>query len=124
MQIGRGYKCLIIFPITILVLMVMQPDRVAHSQTTVRVAQIPGINQGPCNPGPEEKPWLNPNQTPGCRALEVIVTMKLDRDSFAAWDSDSHAWRVYPGTYSVMVGSSSRDIRLKGSFTIPSKQNL
>jgi len=61
-----------------------------------------------------EKILLKPGET-------KIVAMKLDRDSFAAWDSDDHAWRVYPGTYSVMVGSSSRDIRLKGSFTIPPK---
>ena len=47
-----------------------------------------------------------------------IVTMKLDRNSLAAWDTESHAWRVYPGTYSIMVGSSSRDIRLKGAFTV------
>jgi len=47
--------------------------------------------------------------------------MKLDKDTLAAWDTDSHAWRVYPGTDSVMVGSSSRDIRLKGSFTIAPK---
>jgi beta-glucosidase len=47
-----------------------------------------------------------------------VVTMKLDKDTLAAWDTDAHAWKVYPGTYSVMVGSSSRDIRLKGAFTI------
>jgi beta-glucosidase len=50
----------------------------AQSQEPVRVAQIPGINPGPCTPGPEEKPWLNPHQTPGCRALEVIAGMTLE----------------------------------------------
>jgi len=30
-------------------------SRPANSQTAVRVAQIPGINPGPCNPGPEER---------------------------------------------------------------------
>jgi beta-glucosidase len=47
-----------------------------------------------------------------------VVTMKLDKDTLSAWDADTHAWKVYPGTYSAMVGSSSRDIRLKGAFTI------
>jgi len=47
-----------------------------------------------------------------------VVTMELDKESLGAWDSDSHQFRIYPGTYSVMVGASSRDIRLKGSFTI------
>ncbi len=40
-----------------------------------RVAQIPGVNAGPCSPGPEEQPWRNKNQTPQCRALEVIAAM-------------------------------------------------
>src|SRR5215472_16634747 len=47
----------------------------ALSQSPARVAQIPGITPGPCNPGPEEKPWLNRSQTPECRALEVIAQM-------------------------------------------------
>jgi beta-glucosidase len=59
-----------------LLLMMAQSGRWANSQA--RVAQIPGINPGPCNPGREEKPWLNPNQTPGCRALEVIASMTLE----------------------------------------------
>jgi beta-glucosidase len=50
-----------------------------------------------------------------------VVTMNLDKDSFAAWDTESHSWKVHPGTYSIMVGSSSRDIRLKGLFTIASR---
>lgn len=49
----------------------------AFSQTQGGVARIPGIDPGPCKPGPEEKPWLNPDQAPGCRALEVIASMTL-----------------------------------------------
>ncbi len=55
-----------------------QIDSPAHSQSVARVARIPGIDPGPCNPGPEEKPWLNPKQSPGCRALEVIASMTLE----------------------------------------------
>jgi beta-glucosidase len=50
-----------------------------------------------------------------------LVTMKLDRNSLAAWDSETHAWRVYPGAYTIMVGSSSRDIRRRGAFMLGSK---
>ncbi|MGD0099099.1 MAG: fibronectin type III-like domain-contianing protein [Acidobacteriota bacterium] len=46
------------------------------------------------------------------------VIMQLDRNSLAAWDSESHVWKVYPGIYSVMAGSSSRNIRLRGTFMI------
>jgi beta-glucosidase len=55
-----------------------QAEHPAPAQVPARVAQIPGINPGPCNPGPEERPWLNPNQPPGCRALEVIASMSLE----------------------------------------------
>jgi beta-glucosidase len=63
-----------------------------------------------------EKVWLKPGES-------KIVSMKLDNDNLAAWDTDSHSWKIFPGTYSVMVGGSSRDIRLKGSFVISGSQN-
>ncbi len=47
-----------------------------------------------------------------------IVTMKLGKNSLAVWDVECHGWKAYPGVYSVMLGSSSRDIRLQGSFPI------
>jgi beta-glucosidase len=56
-----------------------------------------------------EKIFLKPGES-------RVVDLTLDRDSFAAWDSNSHAWKVYAGAYSIMVGSSSRDIRLKTSL--------
>jgi len=61
-----------------LILIIGQNDRSALSQPPARIAQVPGINPGTCIPGPEEKPWLNPNQSPGCRALEVIASMTLE----------------------------------------------
>lgn len=48
---------------------------VFSQQAGMRVAQIPGLNAGPCNPGAEEQPWRNKSQTPECRALEVIAAM-------------------------------------------------
>ena len=50
-----------------------------------------------------------------------VATMTLDHESLAAWDADTNQWKVYPGTYSVTVGASSREISLKGSFTIAGK---
>jgi beta-glucosidase len=50
-----------------------------------------------------------------------VVTMNLGKDSFAAWDAETHAWKVHPGNYTAMIGSSSRDIRLKSSIAVPSK---
>ncbi len=49
------------------------------------------------------------------------VAMKIDENNLAFWDTESHGWKILPGAYSVMVGSSSRDIRLKSTFTVPMK---
>jgi hypothetical protein len=31
---------------------------------------------------------------------------------------ETYAWKVVPGTFGVSIGASSRDLRLKGSFTV------
>jgi beta-glucosidase len=46
------------------------------------------------------------------------VTIPLAADAFSAWDEGTHGWKVYPGTYTISVGSSSRDIRGKTSVSI------
>ena len=46
------------------------------------------------------------------------VHLKLNARSFASWDKDTHNWKVLPGTYRIMVGSSSRDFRLQGYLQI------
>ncbi|MGA8365778.1 MAG: fibronectin type III-like domain-contianing protein, partial [Candidatus Acidiferrales bacterium] len=48
------------------------------------------------------------------------VRLALDARAFSYWDIKAHAWAVMPGTAKVMVGASSRDIRLDGSVTIES----
>lgn len=40
------------------------------------------------------------------------VRFALDARAFSFWDVQSHAWKVAPGTYDVLVGSSSRDLPL------------
>jgi beta-glucosidase len=58
-----------------------------------------------------EKLWLKPGES-------KTATMALNRDSLSVWDEATHGWKLVPGAYTVNVGSSSRDIHLKGSFTI------
>src|SRR5579863_9142310 len=70
----RGFRA----SICLLAALLVGLAELAVSQPAPRVAQIPGIAPGNCNPGPEEKPWLNPRQTPECRALEVIAQMTLE----------------------------------------------
>lgn len=46
------------------------------------------------------------------------VHLTLDSRAFSYWDVNSHGWRVAPGEYKIMIGSSSRDIRLNGQLAI------
>ncbi len=46
------------------------------------------------------------------------VRFTLDRRAFAFYDPHNEAWTVEPGAFTVLIGSSSRDIRLKGTFTM------
>ncbi|OLB73749.1 MAG: hypothetical protein AUI14_25370 [Actinobacteria bacterium 13_2_20CM_2_71_6] len=58
-----------------------------------------------------QKILLSPGQT-------GHVTVTLDARSFSHWDPASDRWTVSAGTYRVMVGSGSRDIRLRGSVAL------
>jgi len=46
------------------------------------------------------------------------VSVSLGRRAFSIWDTQSQDWRVVPGTYRILVGVSSRDIRLHGSVAL------
>lgn len=59
------------------------------------------------------KVHLEPNQS-------HALTMTLDRRAFAFWDVDAHGWRVEPGTFEILVGSSSRDIHLTAQVELTS----
>ncbi|MCP5101442.1 MAG: beta-glucosidase, partial [Chloroflexi bacterium] len=42
------------------------------------------------------------------------VTLQLDEQSLAFWDTAVHDWVTEPGTFELLIGSSSRDIKLRG----------
>ena len=46
------------------------------------------------------------------------VTFTLDAAAMSFYDPAKKAWVAEPGTFEVWVGSSSSDIRLKGTFTL------
>jgi beta-glucosidase len=56
-----------------------------------------------------QKVHLNPGEM-------AHVQFLLDARSFSYWDVTSHGWVVAPGTYQIVIGSSSRDIRLQGQI--------
>ena len=60
-----------------------------------------------------QKISLSPGQT-------QHVTFNLNWENLANWDATARGWIVTPGRFQVMVGDSSRDIRLTGAFTVAS----
>ena len=46
------------------------------------------------------------------------ATITLDSRSFSYWDTPSHSWKIAPGRYPILIGSSSRDIRMQTEVTI------
>jgi beta-glucosidase len=46
------------------------------------------------------------------------VTMRLDRRAFSFYDVNKKDWKAELGEFLLLVGASSGDIRLKGSFTL------
>src|SRR6266852_3858781 len=46
------------------------------------------------------------------------VHLVLDGRSLSYWDTKTHGWAIAPGAYEIMVGSSSRDIRLQGEIKV------
>ncbi len=49
---------------------------------------------------------------------EKTVTLKITPDLLKIYDSRAHAWVLKEGKYEVLIGASSRDIRLKKSFLV------
>ena len=49
---------------------------------------------------------------------EKTVEIHLDERAFSYYDTQAKAWRVESGKYQILVGSSSRDIRLTGSAQV------
>jgi hypothetical protein len=47
------------------------------------------------------------------------VKIPIQGRSFAYWNVPSHDWQVEHGAVQLMVGASSRDIRLHEQFNLP-----
>jgi beta-glucosidase len=50
---------------------------------------------------------------------QTNVTFILSKDDFAFWHPDADSWAVETGDFEIQIGSSSEDIRLTTTITIP-----
>lgn len=47
------------------------------------------------------------------------LTCKISLKQLKKWNSATHQWQLFPGDYSLIIGSNSLDERMQISFTIP-----
>jgi beta-glucosidase len=80
-------------------------------QLYVGLPTIPDVPQPPVQLKHFAKIPLQPGQT-------AHIRLELDGKSLACWDDDLYAWTILPGTYHVLVGSSSRNTPLRGTFDV------
>lgn len=73
---------------------------------------------------PDSAPSTPPKQLRGFQKLNLqpgapgTATFELTRRDLSYWDVQSQKWVVPSGAFTVYVGSSSRDIREDGTFTV------
>lgn len=46
------------------------------------------------------------------------VTLRLDKYAVSFWDTEKQSWHAKAGRYGILIGRSSADIVLQGSFTL------
>jgi beta-glucosidase len=81
------------------------------AQVYVGFPSTSAISQPPMQLKGFEKVALRPGQT-------RRVRLKLDARSFSYWDINAHDWKIQPGTYRILIGSSSRNIQLQDSLQV------
>jgi len=64
-----------------------------------------------------DKVYLQPRE-------EKLVNLKLDKSSFMYFNTSLNTWHLESGIFHILIGASSRDIRLKGEIIICSSTNF
>ncbi len=72
-----------------------------HSSVERPVKELKGFSKVNLRPGETKK-----------------VTLTLNRRALSYYDANKKDWTAEPGDFTVLVGSSSQDLRLKGTFTL------
>lgn len=84
-----------------------------------------GMAVGQVYASPASGGWEAPKRLVGFAKVDLApgavrkVTVDVDPRLLATFDEAGHAWRIAPGSYSLMVGASSRDLRSNTTVTLP-----
>jgi beta-glucosidase len=71
--------------------------------------------------------WEAPKRLGAFRKVELkpgqsqTVTVDIDPRLLATWDAASHSWKVAGGSYEVVLGEHSRDVKARARVTIPAR---
>lgn len=49
---------------------------------------------------------------------QLVTFSPLAAFDFSVWNDSSHAWKVVPGEYTVLIGTSSRDLALQETVQV------
>lgn len=52
------------------------------------------------------------------KGKEQIVQLNIPLQEFQKWDLSQHQWKIYPGDYTILIGSNSADIKLRSTIKI------
>jgi beta-glucosidase len=52
------------------------------------------------------------------KGKEQIVQLNIPLQEFQKWDLSQHQWKIYPGDYTILVGSNSQDVQLQSTIKI------
>jgi beta-glucosidase len=84
----------------------------------------PGMVVGQVYASPVGGGWEAPRRLVGFAKVELApgaartVSADIDPRLLATFDEATHAWHIAPGTYTVSLGASSRDLRSKTAVTL------
>ncbi|MFF3065651.1 glycoside hydrolase family 3 C-terminal domain-containing protein [Oerskovia sp. NPDC057915] len=87
----------------------------AGTETVQVYVEAPGAARGEFRAPRELAGFAKVTLEPGESAS---VTVDLAEHAFDAYDTGSHEWRTVPGTYTVQVGASSRDLRVSAPVVV------
>lgn len=95
------------------------------SATVDNIGEVAGAEVAQLYIGlPNSAPGTPPKQLRGFQKLDLqpdqsgVAAFELTRRDLSYWDVQAQKWVVPSGTFTVYVGSSSRDIRQDGVFTV------